>query len=50
MNATILTVTYDSDGAEVEQNTFVISYMRNANGENPLHIESKTEGNNPLFD
>lgn len=49
MNITLLTSTYNNEGMEVEQNTFVLYYMTNADGDNPLYIESTQEGNNPLY-
>ena len=34
----------------IEKNTFVMNYMRDANGNNPMFISNVNEGNNPLFD
>jgi len=50
MNVVVHTVTYDSTGIEIEKNTFVMNYMRDANGNNPMFISNVNEGNNPLFD
>lgn len=50
MNVIVQTVTYDSMGNEIEQNTFIMNYMRDGNGNNPLFISNVPEGNNPLFE
>ena len=38
MNVVVHTVTYDSTGIEIEKNTFVMNYMRDANGNNPIGL------------